>query len=325
MIYIILVLVFLIIFIYLRFRKQQQNLIEAKEKYKSIVEDLGENFFAYRMDADFNFVYFSKNMENILGTPPEDVLGKNFDNMLEWTGDSIEIGAKSLDAYYQGKQTTDLTMMSFIHPISKEERFIRVADHAVHDSSGNLLWIEGILEDITSRINAEKALQQKKLEFEKLATTDILTDVYNRYSIMKQIEEEINRIKRKEEFLSLIMYDFDHFKNVNDNFGHDVGDYVLKETTKVISGVIREIDKIGRYGGEEFLILLPFSNLSNALEVAERIRDAVASHHFKDVGHITISLGVVEYKKDESRKSLLKRVDEKMYESKHSGRNKISS
>ncbi|WP_193113473.1 sensor domain-containing diguanylate cyclase [Sulfurimonas marina] len=325
MFYIILVLVFLIIFIYLRFRKQQQKLIEAKEKYKSIVEDLGENFFAYRMDAEFNFVYFSKNMENILGVPPQDVLGKNFDNMLEWTGDSIEVGAKSLEAYYTGKQQSDLTMMSFIHPITGKERFIRVADHAVHDSSGNLLWIEGILEDITDRINAEKELQQKQLEFEKLATTDILTGVYNRYSIMKQIKEEMRRIKRKEEPLSLIMYDYDHFKDVNDNFGHDIGDYVLKETTKIISQGIREIDKIGRYGGEEFLILLPYSNLSDTLEVAQRIKDAVASHHFKGVKQITISLGVAQYNKGESLQSLLKRIDEKMYQSKHLGRNRVSS
>ncbi|WP_345993008.1 sensor domain-containing diguanylate cyclase [Sulfurimonas sp. HSL-1716] len=325
MIYIILILVLLIIFIYFRFRKQQQKLIEAKEKYESIVEDLGENFFAYRMGADLKFVYFSQNMENILGVPPKEILGKTFDGILEWTGDSFEVGTKSLEAYESGQQHSDLTIMSFIHPVRKEERFVRVADHAVNDSSGKLLWIEGILEDITDRINAEKALQQKKLEFEKLATTDILTECYNRYSIMNQIEEEINRTKRKEEPLSIIMYDFDHFKQINDTFGHDAGDYVLKESTQVISQVIREIDKIGRYGGEEFLVLLPFSDLSDALEVAQRVKSAVASHRFKDVNQVTISLGVVEYSKDESLQNLLKRVDDKMYQSKHSGRNKISS
>ena len=310
---------------YFRFRKQEQKLIEAKEKYESIVEDLGEDFFAYRMNADLNFVYFSKNMENILGVSPKEILGKNFDGILEWTGDSLEVGAKSLEAYYTGQQKSDLTTMSFIHPASGEERFVRVADHAVHDSSGNLLWIEGILEDITERVNAEKALRKKELELERLATTDALTECYNRYSIMKQIKEEINRIKRNEEPLSIIMYDFDNFKQINDNFGHEMGDYVLKESTQVISQVIREIDKIGRYGGEEFLILLPFSNLSNALEVAERVKDAIASHQFKDLDQVTISLGVVEYNNDESLESFLKRVDEKMYQSKYSGRNKISS
>ena len=325
MIYIILILIFLIIFMYFRFRKQEQKLIEAKEKYESIVEDLGEDFFAYRMNADLNFVYFSKNMENILGVSPKEILGKNFDGILEWTGDSLEVGAKSLEAYYTGQQKSDLTTMSFIHPASGEERFVRVADHAVHDSSGNLLWIEGILEDITERVNAEKALRKKELELERLATTDALTECYNRYSIMKQIKEEINRIKRNEEPLSIIMYDFDNFKQINDNFGHEMGDYVLKESTQVISQVIREIDKIGRYGGEEFLILLPFSNLSNALEVAERVKDAIASHQFKDLDQVTISLGVVEYNNDESLESFLKRVDEKMYQSKYSGRNKISS
>ncbi|MDH4944369.1 diguanylate cyclase [Sulfurimonas sp. C5] len=325
MIYIIFILIFLIFFLYFRFRKQEQKLIEAKEKYESIVEDLGENFFAYRMDADLKFVYFSKNMENILGVAPKDVLGKTFDGMLEWTGDSIEVGEKSLEAYYTGQQHSDLTMMSFIHPISGDERFIRVADHAVHDSSGKLLWIEGILEDITQRVNAEKALHQKKLELEKLATTDILTGVYNRYSIMKHIEEEIQRIKRKEESVSLIMYDFDHFKYINDNFGHDMGDYVLQEATQVIGRVIREIDTLGRYGGEEFLILLPYSNLSNALEVAERVREAIASHHFEGLKQVTISLGVAEYQENESLQSLLKRIDEKMYQSKHLGRNLVSS
>lgn len=325
MIYIVFILVFLIIFVYINFRKQQQKLIDAKEKYASIVEDLGENFFAYRMDADLKFVYLSKNMEKILGISPKDVLGKSFEGMLEWTRDSIEVGTKSLAAYYKGQQHSDLTMMSFIHPRSGEERFIRIADHAVVDRSGNLLWIEGILEDITERINAEKTLHEKKLELEKLATTDILTGSYNRYSIMEQIKEEIHRHKRKEEAFSIIMYDFDHFKQINDNFGHIAGDHVLKEATKAIRQVIREIDKIGRYGGEEFLILLPFSDLSNALEVAQRVKDAVAFYHFEDVGQVTISLGVAQYDKNESLESLLKRVDEKMYQSKYSGRNKVTS
>ncbi len=324
MIYIILILTFFIIFLYFRFHKEQQKLIETKEKYESIVEDLGENFFAYRMDADFKFIYLSKNMENILGVPPNDVLGKTFNEILEWTGDSIAVGTKSLEDYCTGKQINDVTMMSFIHPVSGEERFIRITDHTVHDSSGKLLWIEGILEDITRRINAEKILHQKKLELEKLATTDILTGVYNRYSIMKHIEEEMQRIKRKEESLSLIMYDFDHFKDINDNYGHDIGDYVLKEATKIIVQIIREIDKVGRYGGEEFLILLPYSNLSNALEVAERIRDAIASHQFEGIDQVTISLGVTEYLEDESLQSFLKRTDEKMYQAKQLGRNKVS-
>ncbi len=325
MIYIILILIFLIIFIYFRFRKQEQKLIEAKEKYESIVEDLGEDFFAYRMNADLKFVYFSKNMENILGVSPKQILGKSFDGILKWTGDSLEVGAKSLEAYYTGQQHSDLTTMSFIHPVSGEERFVRIADHAVHDNSGHLLWIEGILEDITGRVNAEKALRKKEQELEKLATTDALTECYNRYSIMQEIKEEINRTKRNAEPLSIIMYDFDNFKQVNDNFGHDMGDYVLKESAKIINQVIREIDKVGRYGGEEFLILLPFSNLSNALEVAGRVKDAIASHQFNGLDQVTISLGVVQYDKNESLESLLKRVDEKMYQSKHLGRNTISS
>lgn len=324
---IVLIAIFLIIlvFIYLRFQKQQQKLIEVKEKYESIVEDLGDDFFAYRMDADLKFVYFSKNMENILGVSPEKVLGKTFDGMLKWTGNSIEVGEKSLEAYSTGEQSNDLTIMSFIHPVSKEERFVRISDHTVNDSSGKLLWIEGILEDITEQVNAEKALHQKEQELEKLATTDILTGCYNRYYIMKLIEEEINRIKRTGESLSLIMYDFDHFKQINDNYGHHAGDNVLQESTQIISQVIREIDKVGRYGGEEFLILLPFSNLSSALEVAKRVKDVVASHHFKDLKQVTLSLGVVQYNDKESLHSFLKRVDDKMYQSKHLGRNIISS
>lgn len=277
------------------------------------------------MNAELKFVYFSKNMENILGISPDQALSKTFEEILEWTGDSLEVGQRSLDAYVKGKQQKDLTTMSFIHPITKEERFVRVTDHTVTDSSGKLLWIEGILEDITESVNAAKELREKELELEKLATIDVLTKCFNRYCIMNQIEEEISRTKRKEESLSLIMYDFDHFKQINDNYGHNVGDYVLKESTEVISHVIREVDKLGRYGGEEFLILLPMSTLTDAIEVAERVREAIASHHFENLEQVTISLGVVEYQKDEPLQSLLKRVDEKMYESKRSGRNKVSS
>jgi diguanylate cyclase (GGDEF)-like protein len=172
----------------------------------------------------------------------------------------------------------------------------------------------------------ERTSELKKVKdaFEKLATTDVLTNLHNRYSIMKLLSNEINRSNRYKTPLSLIMYDIDYFKNVNDTYGHDVGDAILVSLSNLIKENLREVDIIGRYGGEEFLIILPNTILENAKNHAERLRNLVEEHSFETVGHITISMGIVEIKPVENIDEIFKRVDDLLYVSKKSGRNQIN-
>ncbi len=168
--------------------------------------------------------------------------------------------------------------------------------------------------DISKRIELEKRL-------EKLATKDALTGIYNRHKINEELEKSIAINERYNTPFSLIMIDIDHFKEVNDEFGHDVGDKVLKELSTLISKHIRKNDIFGRWGGEEFLLLLPNISKKSTMVMVKKIKDVVEEHSFVSINQLTISLGVTQYKRKESQSQLLKRVDNALYAAKEGGRN----
>jgi diguanylate cyclase (GGDEF)-like protein len=162
-----------------------------------------------------------------------------------------------------------------------------------------------------------------------LATFDDLTGIPNRKSILATLQEESFRARRVNQPLSLIIFDLDNFKSVNDTFGHAAGDVVLRDAAKVIQGVIRDRDYIGRYGGDEFLVLLWNSSRANACIIAERIRAEVEKHPFVYEGKkisVTLSLGLACL--DDSMQSvddLVKRADEAQYTAKRNGGNQVSA
>ncbi len=168
--------------------------------------------------------------------------------------------------------------------------------------------------DISKRIELEKRL-------EKLATKDALTGIYNRHKINEELEKFIAVNRRYNTPFSLIMIDIDHFKDVNDEFGHDVGDTVLKELSSLISEHIRKNDIFGRWGGEEFLLILPNISKKSTIIMVKKIKDVVQEHSFISIKELTISLGVTQYKSKESQAQLLKRVDNALYAAKEGGRN----
>lgn len=167
-------------------------------------------------------------------------------------------------------------------------------------------------------------LENIRDDFEKLATTDALTHIHNRYSIMNILSSEISRANRYDSPLSILMYDIDHFKMINDTHGHNIGDKALASLSSLSSSTIRDVDYIGRYGGEEFLIIMPSTLLQDARLYAERLRQTVEDYHFEDIGKMTISIGIVELQKNENIDLMFKRVDNLLYLSKNSGRNRVS-
>lgn len=135
--------------------------------------------------------------------------------------------------------------------------------------------------------------------------------------------DELQRSERSGDGFSLIMIDIDYFKRVNDDFGHQVGDIVLATVAKLIQDSIREIDILGRWGGEEFLIICPFTKDRGLVTEAERIRKNIEMYEFKKVGNKTVSLGITTYKKNDTPNVILKRVDAALYKAKENGRNKV--
>jgi len=180
--------------------------------------------------------------------------------------------------------------------------------------------------DVTESIQTETALKELHSELEMKSWTDSLTGVKNRGYIMTRLEEEIKRSNRYNTALSIIMLDIDYFKNINDTYGHTGGDFILRESAQVICSGTREVDLVGRYGGEEFLILLP--DTESSILVTERLRTMIAKHCFNYGEHqikITISLGGAHYRKNETSLSLLNRADARLYMAKRGGRNRAIS
>ncbi len=172
----------------------------------------------------------------------------------------------------------------------------------------------------TSRDITEQVKMQEKLNM--LATKDTLTGINNRYSINKEIDNEIRRVKRYGGSFYLMMIDIDFFKKVNDTYGHDMGDYVLKKFSSIVSDSIRDTDIFGRWGGEEFMLIAPNQDIKGAMVLAEKIRKNVENFKFKKVKHITISIGVTVYNGSANKEELIKKVDNSLYKAKTNGRNR---
>ena len=157
-----------------------------------------------------------------------------------------------------------------------------------------------------------------------MAYTDSLTHIYNRLHFAHFLDAEIDKVKRYGGTFSIIFFDLDHFKEVNDNFGHLAGDKVLEKITEIVSSANRSADIFARYGGEEFIILTPETELSGAMIHAERLRNDIEKFEFQGVGHITSSFGVTEFnaEKDDVA-SLFERADVALYMAKENGRNRV--
>ncbi|MGA8849870.1 MAG: diguanylate cyclase [Dehalococcoidia bacterium] len=172
----------------------------------------------------------------------------------------------------------------------------------------------------------QQAMADKE-KLEKLANFDSLTGLYNRRAILGKLHELINRANRYKEDFSLSMLDIDHFKRVNDSYGHLTGDEVLEKIATLIRQNIRDTDIVGRYGGEEFVIVLPKTDLSSSWVVAERLRTIIEKAEMKDsagnVFTITVSQGLSGWERDEDAYSLISRADEALYKAKEKGRNRV--
>jgi len=160
---------------------------------------------------------------------------------------------------------------------------------------------------------------------EQLVFRDSMTGLYNHQYIVSNLEEEIDRSGRYQIPLSIIVLDVDNFKKVNDTYGHVMGDSVLKKVSKTIKSECRTIDKIGRYGGDEFLIVLPETCLDKAVVLARRLLESVESLALDETGKVTISLGIAQWKNEENASSFIERADDNLYEAKRAGRNRFIS
>lgn len=169
-------------------------------------------------------------------------------------------------------------------------------------------------------------LREAMARIQELVDVDALTGVYNRRRLFEVISEESNRYSRSPGSFSLCLLDVDYFKDVNDTYGHQAGDTILRGIAQCVSKGLREIDCFGRYGGEEFLLVLPQTPMEGARIKAERVRRCIESLRFDDIKpdmRVTVSIGVAEFQCGENTDDTLARADHALYEAKHRGRNQV--
>ncbi len=193
-----------------------------------------------------------------------------------------------------------------------ETYWVNAHIHPIIDENKKQVGYQALRENITNR---------KELEF--LSSHDRLTNIYNRGKFDSLLEYELEQFSRYNKIFSLAMLDLDHFKNVNDTFGHQVGDDVLIRFVQIVKTLVRDSDVFARWGGEEFVLLLPHTNKGEAKIVIEKIRKTIDEYIFETVGNVTFSAGVSESIKNDTLSSFVKRIDDALYEAKDSGRNKI--
>jgi diguanylate cyclase (GGDEF)-like protein/hemerythrin-like metal-binding protein len=207
----------------------------------------------------------------------------------------------------------------------------------MYDRQGRFLEIIGVTRDISARKQNERelelarettaavnrALEAANAELLKLASTDALTGVWNRRHFEQAVDAAITQTHRYGHPLSLILFDIDHFKVINDRYGHQTGDMVLIEVARRVRECLRVSDLLARWDGEEFVILTPHCGEAEAAELAERVRGLLAGDALPEVGRVTSSFGVAEWARDETQDAWIKRVDVALYQAKEEGRNRV--
>ncbi len=178
--------------------------------------------------------------------------------------------------------------------------------------------------DVTDRVLKEEHILIEKETYKELSEIDELTRIHNRRSFDNKLTELLNITDRYNRPLSLTMFDIDKFKEINDTFGHEIGDYILKEITGIIKQNLRNTDFFARYGGDEFMVLYPETAIGTAIDLAERLRLKIESNNFNIETVVTCSFGITEAKKGDTNQSIAYRADNAMYDAKNAGGNKVA-
>jgi len=236
----------------------------------------------------------------------------------------------TVDEFYHGKFRRSALIEGafeaedFFPAFGEGGRWLYFTAAPLRNASGELIGAIETLQDVTERHRAEDALRESEERYRLLSVTDPLTGLFNRRRLHQCLPGEIGRCTRHERPLSLLVIDCDHFKQINDSRGHLEGDIVLQTLARLISLSLRASDQAFRYGGEEFVVLLPEVGQDAAVLLAERLRSSIAGRNAPgDQAMCTVSIGVAQYRAGESENAWINRADEACYAAKAQGRNRV--
>lgn len=300
-----------------------------------IVDRLNVGVFV--INKNHEIVLWNHFMQVHSNRKPEEVLGKNlFDAFPELPRTWLEKKIQSVFilknfAFTSWEQRPFLFNFRHNRPVTGGVDSMRqdCTLIPVKEEDGAVNHVCITLLDVTDTSIYQNMMKDAVRRLDEASNRDGLTGIYNRRYLEQALSREFGRVKRYEGTLSLIMIDLDHFKRVNDQRGHLAGDEVIRRAAETLSHGVRDTDTLGRYGGEEFVVLLPQTKIDGALILAERLRSLIAAAPIMfndDPIAVTISVGVAEMNTDiTSHEQLLQHADEALYESKKNGRNRVTS
>ncbi len=317
-------------------RKQAENaLAVSEERLREVLENSLDASYKRNLQTD-SYDYLSPVFARISGYTPDEMKTLPIETLLHLihADDTAKVERVISESQTGAAGRAYQVEYRFKH---KDDQYRWFHDQFIimRDADGNPLARIGSVSDVTDRRQAQEALEAASIELEntlareqELSRTDPLTGVSNRRHLYENTEHAFEVAARYQQPLSVIMFDIDHFKDVNDTFGHEAGDLLLQHVTRAACEELRSADVIGRYGGEEFVILMPMTNAEQAYPLAERIRTKVETIRVptkKGNAAATLSIGIFEMLpgvQTESVEALIRRADEAMYQAKHGGRNR---
>nr|MBO2494538.1 diguanylate cyclase [Clostridia bacterium] len=289
-------------------KRVEDELEESRKQYVELAQEAPIGIL--KCDVEGNVVYINKKALEIFGSSNAgEISNINFFTFPLFVESGLSQKLKecmvnnlsqTVENSYTSKSGKNIWLRIHIKPLLNKDGMVKGA--------------QLILDDITEKKEMERQLYE-------MSITDPLTNAYNFRYFIRKLEEEILRAQRAGESFSLIVFDIDRFKSFNDSFGHQVGDFILRATVDMVKGRIRRTDTLARWGGEEFIILLPNTKLEDAAKLAEELRQRLMQLKVGNNESVTASFGVAEYQEGDTAYSILKRADAMMYKAKNDGRN----
>ncbi|MFW5891535.1 MAG: GGDEF domain-containing protein [bacterium] len=292
------------------------------------------NYILLNFDEDYNILGFNKKFEelvkvkkdNILNLKLQSIFGNQILNDITFKNDAAY---KKFNLYFKDEIIKKQLYNSYIcYIFNLEKGFYLIGIEQKLEQSDIITKISKLNNEMSNmtRELKKKNIKLKKAnqKIEELLRTDKLTGLSNRRHFMEYFGKMISNAKRHSIPLSLIMCDLDRFKNINDSYGHNLGDKVLKNVGKILQKETRDEDLAARIGGEEFTIILNGTTLEGGYNYAERIRKKISELELKQLPEtVTISIGITELKESDDQDSFLKRADKALYKAKNNGRNQV--